>query len=330
MEGYEETYEEDYEACCEVGSERRAMTRPVKDKAQGKALHDISLQGKSLQGKSLQGKAQGKLRSPRGQLFAHSCQRMRELADASIDLVVTSPPYWNDPQDEYLRPAAAHDASLAAGVEELEEEPQERTQTSPPQKLASKNLTTSDLPTRNLRNTHLTNATPTNATPTNAGLTTYAAFLKWLQDCLSECYRVLKPGRFCAVVVATSLAQGKMFPLPFHLVERLERIGFLFHQDILWQRWRGWDKRAGSFIQQPFPGYYYPNRCIEYVLVFRKPGPKLYEGRSLQEKQGSRFATNGLFALARGNRATQALLCSRRAGTRSLPGSGYSHALPVC
>ena len=40
-----------------------------------------------------------------------------------------------------------------------------------------------------------------------------------------------------------------------------------------WNKVAGGVKRAGSFIQKPYPGYYYPNIMTEYILVFRKPGP---------------------------------------------------------
>jgi DNA modification methylase len=68
-----------------------------------------------------------------------------------------------------------------------------------------------------------------------------------------------------------------------------------FHQDIIWHKVTGGVKRAGVFLQHPHPGYYYPNIMTEYILVFRKPGPPIYKGRSDAEKQCARVVTDKLF-----------------------------------
>jgi len=204
-------------------------------------------------------------------LYLKSCQHMEELADDSIDLIVTSPPYWMPLDDPYLRDAAAQTV---------------RPRTTPSQTTSSRQSNTGQPKTRQGKSRQ----------PSVTPVPTYAEFLGWLETCFTQCYRVLKPGRFCAVVVNTTLVDGEMIPLPFHLVGRLERVGFVFHQDIMWYRWRGWDRRAGTVIQHPYPGYYRPNRVVEYVLVFRKPGGKrLFVGRSPAQREASRIPIDGLF-----------------------------------
>lgn len=73
------------------------------------------------------------------------------------------------------------------------------------------------------------------------------------------------------------------------------RSSWEFHQDIIWHKVTGGVKRAGVFLQHPYPGYYYPNIMTEYILVFRKPGPPIYKGRSDAEKQSARIDTQKLF-----------------------------------
>jgi DNA modification methylase len=164
---------------------------------------------------------------------------MPHLADSSIDLIVTSPPYWVDPGDTYLGPALL--AAQGGGT---------------PQ--------------------------------------TYPDFLGSLRRCFAECHRVLKPGRFCAVNVAPTLVQGRLCPLPFHLVGLLEEVGLVLHQDLVWRRWRGWDKRAGHLVRRPYPGYFFPNRVLEYVLIFAKPGgTPMYLNRTQRERERSRIPTQG-------------------------------------
>lgn len=177
-------------------------------------------------------------------LYLGSCESMQELQNESIDLIVTSPPYWVDTKDPYLKPSS----------------PQSTNRSRP--------------------------------------LNSYAHYLRWLDRCFTECYRVLKPGRMCIVQVGTTLVDGVMYPLPFHLVARLEKIGFTFHQDIIWHRWRSWDKRAGTAIKHPYPGYYFPNRGAEYILVFCKPGGKrIFADRSSSERTASRLFIDDLFIM---------------------------------
>src|SRR5436305_7761837 len=61
----------------------------------------------------------------------------------------------------------------------------------------------------------------------------YAGYLAFLDRCFAETLRVTKTGGFCAVVIGTVLDKGIHTPLPFHLVSRMERLGWEFHQDII-------------------------------------------------------------------------------------------------
>jgi site-specific DNA-methyltransferase (adenine-specific) len=124
----------------------------------------------------------------------------------------------------------------------------------------------------------------------------YQEYLKFLERAFGEVLRVTRPGGFCAVVIGTVLDKGEHIPLPFHVVTRLEGMGWEFHQDIIWSKVTGGVKRAGSFIQHPYPGYFYPNLMLEYILVFRKPGARrIYQGRSDAEKRESGIELDSVF-----------------------------------
>ncbi len=124
----------------------------------------------------------------------------------------------------------------------------------------------------------------------------YTAYLDFLRACFAEVFRVHREGSFCAVVVGTVLLDGEHVPLPYHLAPLMEGIGWRFHQDIVWSKCTGGVKRAGSTIRNPFPGYYYPNLMIEYILIFRKPGErKIYRGRGHAEKEASRVVIDSVF-----------------------------------
>ena len=101
---------------------------------------------------------------------------------------------------------------------------------------------------------------------------TFDAYLANLAKVFKEALSTTMEGGFCAVVVGTILHKGRHYPTPMLVTERMIRIGWEFHQDIVWNKVTGGVKRAGVFIQHRKPGYYYPNIMTEYVLIFRKPG----------------------------------------------------------
>ena len=103
---------------------------------------------------------------------------------------------------------------------------------------------------------------------------TFDEYLDKIESVFREVRRVTVPGGFCAIVVGTILLEGRHHPAPMMITARMLESGWEFHQDIIWNKVTGGVKRAGSYIQNPRSGYYYPNIMTEYILVFRNSGPK--------------------------------------------------------
>jgi len=123
----------------------------------------------------------------------------------------------------------------------------------------------------------------------------YPEYLEFLRRVFAEVHRVTRPGGFCAVVVGTVLDHGVHVPLPHHLTAVMEGIGWEFHQDITWHKCTAGVRRAGVAIQKPYPGYFYPNLMTEAILVFRKAGPPIHAGRTVEEREASRIAIDSVF-----------------------------------
>lgn len=177
-------------------------------------------------------------------ILQHSAEDLTILADDTVALTVTSPPYWNAIDYD------VHTVDKAAWYR-----------------------------TRKYGN----------------GYREYADYLEWLGRIFGPLLKKTRPGGFCAVVIGTVLLDGKHYPLPFDLAARMVQWGWEFHQDIIWHKVTGGVKRAGSFIQRPFPGYFYPNIMTEYILVFRKEGPAVYAGHTDEEKESARIPIDELF-----------------------------------
>ena len=132
------------------------------------------------------------------------------------------------------------------------------------------------------------------------GFGDYDGYLDLLTRIFAEVHRVTKPGGFCAIVIGTVLMDGRHIPVPFDLTVRMATIGWEFHQDIIWHKTTAGVKRAGSFIQKPYPGYYYPNIMTEYILIFRKPGEKIYRQVN-GDREASRSEIDDVFKMDTAN-----------------------------
>lgn len=129
----------------------------------------------------------------------------------------------------------------------------------------------------------------------NEGYYSYEEYITWAGDIFAETYKKTKPGGFLAIVIGTVLLEKTLYPAPMDLTSHLKERGWEFWQDIIWNKVTGGVKRAGIFIQYPYPGYYRPNIMNEYILLFHRPGEPLYKDRSKEEKEEHRNPINKVF-----------------------------------
>ena len=72
----------------------------------------------------------------------------------------------------------------------------------------------------------------------------YDEFLHDLERWYTECFRVLRPGRYCVVNVGTVRRDGHCYALPFHAVSVFESIGFEFCFEVIWHKVSGGRRTA--------------------------------------------------------------------------------------
>ncbi|RLC48178.1 MAG: hypothetical protein DRH57_02665 [Candidatus Cloacimonadota bacterium] len=123
----------------------------------------------------------------------------------------------------------------------------------------------------------------------------YNEYLEWVLNIFAQIKEKTKPGGFCAVVIGTVLLKGKHYALPYDFTTGMVKKGWLFHQNITWYKVTGGVKRAGSFIQHPYPGYFYPNIMTEEILIFCKQGERIFSGKNIEEKLANEILLNDYF-----------------------------------
>jgi site-specific DNA-methyltransferase (adenine-specific) len=122
----------------------------------------------------------------------------------------------------------------------------------------------------------------------------YDYYRNFLIDRFKELYRIIKPGGHNVVNISPISWNGKRVALPFHFVNWMESIGWVFKEDIIWEKEIARDRRSGVLMQHPYPGYYYPSLVVEYVFVFQKPAESkeqnnIYYFRTRKEKEENKI-----------------------------------------
>lgn len=122
----------------------------------------------------------------------------------------------------------------------------------------------------------------------------YEAYRQFLMERFEELFRVTKPGGHTIVNLSPVHSDGERVPLPYHFVLWMEKQGWKFKEDIIWEKPVAKDRRSGVLLQHPYPGYYYPSVVAEYVLVFQKEADSnsknnIYWNRSEKEKEENKI-----------------------------------------
>lgn len=114
---------------------------------------------------------------------------------------------------------------------------------------------------------------------------TYNDYLSFLNSIFSEIFRATKDKRICAVNLSPVIVprksrqhESKRCAIPFHFFSLMEKIGWIYLDDIVWLKPEGAAKnRNGGFYQHRKPVAYKPNVVSETIFIFQKPAPFLID-----------------------------------------------------
>ncbi len=97
-----------------------------------------------------------------------------------------------------------------------------------------------------------------------ANLGSYAAYLDAMEAAFDECWRVLKPGKYMALIVRNAYQGGRYTFTHADLAARAEKAGFTTKGEIVW--WQ-----TGTRLRPyGYPHAYVPNIAHQHIVVLRK------------------------------------------------------------
>jgi len=98
-----------------------------------------------------------------------------------------------------------------------------------------------------------------------ANLKTYDEYLAAMEAVFAQCFRVLEPGRYMAVIVRNAYQDGRYVFTHADLARRAASVGFIPKGEIVWYQ-------AGARLRPyGYPHAYVPNIAHQYIVILRRP-----------------------------------------------------------
>ncbi len=126
--------------------------------------------------------------------------------------------------------------------------------------------------------------------------TPYQVYLSMMKNVFVEIYRVLKQGRYLLMNAAPIVYEQQRYPVPYHLFNLMEEVGFDYADNIIWKKPDGItsSKRFGVCMQQPYPLYYKPNNVYEPCFLMRKGVPQYPDYSDVDHKHIEKLSIDKL------------------------------------
>jgi DNA modification methylase len=98
-------------------------------------------------------------------------------------------------------------------------------------------------------------------------------FINEMEKVARECYRVLKPGKYCAILMGDTRKKKHFVPITTRVMETFLKVGFIIKEDVIKLQW----KMKGTREKWRSSKYDFLLLAHEHLFIFRKPdvGEKL-------------------------------------------------------
>ena len=109
-----------------------------------------------------------------------------------------------------------------------------------------------------------------------------AEFAKEMKEVAMECYRVLKPNHFCAILMGDTRRSLHYIPVAYRTLNSFLEVGFILREDIIKHQWQC--KSTQYWVKKSMESNFLMI-MHEHLFVFRKPA----EGEKLNKFKESMF-----------------------------------------
>ncbi|MDD3492461.1 MAG: DNA methyltransferase [Candidatus Thermoplasmatota archaeon] len=94
------------------------------------------------------------------------------------------------------------------------------------------------------------------------------AFIEDMVKVAAECYRVLKPNKYCAILIGDTRREKHHVPISFRVMQAFLELGFILKEDVIKHQWRC---KSTPFWLRRSIDYNFLLLMHEHLFVFRKP-----------------------------------------------------------
>ncbi len=95
----------------------------------------------------------------------------------------------------------------------------------------------------------------------------YEQFLAELMKVFEQVYTVLKPGKYCIVIVMDIRKKDSFYPFHSDVADMMRDIGFIYDDLIIWDRRHEYN----NLRPLGYPSVFRVNKVHEFILIFKKP-----------------------------------------------------------
>jgi len=98
-----------------------------------------------------------------------------------------------------------------------------------------------------------------------ANLASYADYLDAMSEVFDRCFRLLRPGRYMALIVRNAYQNSEYMFTHVDLARRASSVGFVPKGEIIWYQ-------AGTKLRPyGYPSSYVPNIAHQYIVILQRP-----------------------------------------------------------